>query len=93
MPTILARGALLLPLEDARLVPVDVGDIAKAAFALLTTPGHEAKIYAMSGPEALSMEEVAEQISAAVGRPCATSASLGKRESRRCWRPEFLPFR
>ena len=30
VPTILARGALLLPLEDA-LVPVDVGDIAKAA--------------------------------------------------------------
>jgi uncharacterized protein YbjT (DUF2867 family) len=68
VPTILAQGALLLPLEDARLVPVDVGDIAKAAFALLTTPGHEAKIYAMSGPEALSMAEVAEQISAAVGR-------------------------
>jgi uncharacterized protein YbjT (DUF2867 family) len=68
VPTILAQGALLLPLEDARLVPVDVGDIAKAAFALLTTPGHEAKIYAMSGPEALSMEEVAEQISAAIGR-------------------------
>jgi hypothetical protein len=47
VPTILARGALLLPLEDARLVPVDVGDIAKAAVALLTTPGHEGKIYAM----------------------------------------------
>jgi uncharacterized protein YbjT (DUF2867 family) len=44
-----------------------VADIAKAAVALLTTPGHEAKIYAMSGPEALSMEEVAEQISAAIG--------------------------
>jgi uncharacterized protein YbjT (DUF2867 family) len=68
VPTILAQGALLLPLEDARLVPVDVGDIAKAAVALLTTPGHEAKSYAMSGPEALSMAQVAEQIAAAIGR-------------------------
>jgi uncharacterized protein YbjT (DUF2867 family) len=68
VPTILAQSALFLPLEDARLVPVDVGDIAKAAFALLTTPGHEAKIYAMSGPEALSMAEVAEQIARAIGR-------------------------
>jgi uncharacterized protein YbjT (DUF2867 family) len=68
VPTILAQSALLLPLEDARLVPVDVGDIAKAAVALLTTPGHEAKIYAMSGPEALSMEEVAEQVSRAIGK-------------------------
>jgi uncharacterized protein YbjT (DUF2867 family) len=67
VPTILAQGGLFLPLEDARLVPVDVADIAKAAVALLTTPGHEARIYAMSGPEALSMEEVAEQISAAIG--------------------------
>jgi uncharacterized protein YbjT (DUF2867 family) len=69
VPTILARGALLLPLEDARLVPVDVVDIAKAAVALLTTPGHEGRVYAMSGPEALSMAEVAEQIAHAVGRP------------------------
>jgi uncharacterized protein YbjT (DUF2867 family) len=68
VPTILAQSGLFLPLEDAKLVPVDVADIAKAALALLTTPGHEAKIYAMSGPEALSMEEVAEQISAAIGQ-------------------------
>jgi uncharacterized protein YbjT (DUF2867 family) len=68
VPTILAQGGLFLPLEDARLVPVDAADIAKAAVALLTTPGHEGRIYAMSGPEALSMEEIAEQISAAIGQ-------------------------
>jgi uncharacterized protein YbjT (DUF2867 family) len=68
VPTILAQGALFLPLEDAKLVPVDVADIATAAYLLLTTPGHEAKIYAMSGPEALSMEEIAEQISRAIGK-------------------------
>ena len=68
VPTILAQSALLLPLEDAKLVPVDVTDIAKAAYRLLTTPGHEMKIYAMSGPEALTMGEVADQISRAVGR-------------------------
>jgi uncharacterized protein YbjT (DUF2867 family) len=68
VPTVLAQGALLLPLADAKLVPVDVADVAKAAFALLTTPGHEWKTYAMSGPEALSMEEIAEQISRAVGK-------------------------
>jgi uncharacterized protein YbjT (DUF2867 family) len=67
VPTILAQSGLFLPLEDAKLVPVDVADIAKAAVALLTTPGHEGKIYAMSGPEALSMQQIAEQISAAIG--------------------------
>jgi uncharacterized protein YbjT (DUF2867 family) len=68
VPTILAQGAFFLPLKDARLVPVDVADIAKAAHLLLTTPGHSGKIYAMSGPEALSMDEIAEQISLAVGK-------------------------
>ena len=67
VPTILAHGALFFPLQDARLTPVDVADIAKAAFVLLTTPGHEGKTYALSGPEALSMEEIAEQISRAIG--------------------------
>ena len=46
---------------------MDVADIARAAYLLLTTPGHEGKIYAMSGPEALTMGEIAEQISLAVG--------------------------
>jgi uncharacterized protein YbjT (DUF2867 family) len=68
MPTILAHGAIFLPLKDAKLVPVDVADIAKAACLLLTTPGHEGKTYAMSGPEALSMDGIAEQISHAIGK-------------------------
>ena len=68
VPTILAQSALFLPLKDAKLVPVDVADIAKAASVLLTTPGHEGKVDAMSGPEALSMKEIAEQISLAAGK-------------------------
>ncbi len=68
VPTIVAQNTLFLPLEDAKLAPVDMEDIAKAAFALLHTPGHEGKRYEMTGPEALSMTEIAEQISNAIGR-------------------------
>ena len=68
VPTIVADNTLFLPLEDAKLAPVDIEDIAKAAFALLHTPGHEGKRYEMTGPEALSMSEIAEQISNAIGR-------------------------
>jgi uncharacterized protein YbjT (DUF2867 family) len=68
VPTIIADSAIFLPLEDAKLTPVDVTDLAKAAYLLLTTPGHEGKVYAMSGPEALDMEEVVEQISLAIGK-------------------------
>jgi uncharacterized protein YbjT (DUF2867 family) len=68
VPTIVAESAFFLPLEDAKLAPVDIEDIAKAAFALLHTPGHESKCYDMTGPEALSMTEIAEQISLAIGK-------------------------
>ena len=68
VPTIVAESAFFLPLEDAKLAPVDIEDIAKVAFALLHAEGHEGKSYAMTGPQALSMTEIAEQISLAIGK-------------------------
>lgn len=68
VPTIVAEGSLFLSLEDAKMAPVDIEDIARAAFVLLNTPGHEGKIYEMTGPESLSMTDVAEQISLAIGK-------------------------
>jgi uncharacterized protein YbjT (DUF2867 family) len=68
MPTIVADSAFYLPLEDAKLAPVDMEDIAKAAYALLHNSGHQGKRYEMTGPEALSMGQIAEQISLAIGR-------------------------
>lgn len=65
VPAILARGALLLAMEEARIASIDVGDIAEVAAAALTQPGHEGKTYPLTGPEALTMAEVAEKLSAA----------------------------
>jgi uncharacterized protein YbjT (DUF2867 family) len=67
-PSIVARGALFLPMEDAKIAMIDVGDIAEVAATILTEPGHEGKIYPLTGPEALSMAEVAEKLSAATGK-------------------------
>jgi uncharacterized protein YbjT (DUF2867 family) len=66
--TIVNKDALLLPLENVRLSPVDTEDIAKAAVAILQSDGEEGKSYDITGPEALSMAEVAERISQAIGR-------------------------
>jgi uncharacterized protein YbjT (DUF2867 family) len=68
VPTIVKDGAIRLPLGDARLAPVDVDDIAKAAFALLHGAGHEGKRFHMTGPEALTMDDVAKRISSVVGK-------------------------
>jgi uncharacterized protein YbjT (DUF2867 family) len=67
VPSIVAKGRLLLPMEDARIASIDVGDIAEVAAAVLTRPGHEGTIYPLTGPEALSMADVAEKLSAATG--------------------------
>jgi uncharacterized protein YbjT (DUF2867 family) len=68
-PTIIAQDAFFLPMENARLSPIDVEDIAKIAYALLRNGAeHEGKSYDMTGPQSLTMTEVAEQISRAVGR-------------------------
>jgi uncharacterized protein YbjT (DUF2867 family) len=69
VPAIVARGAFFLPMEDARIASIDIGDIAEVAAKTLTEPGHEGKIYPLTGPEALTMAEVAEKLSAATGRP------------------------
>jgi uncharacterized protein YbjT (DUF2867 family) len=47
-PTIARERAFHLRLGIARLAPVDVEDIAKAAFALLHGDGHQGKRYEMT---------------------------------------------
>jgi uncharacterized protein YbjT (DUF2867 family) len=69
VPAIVAQGTVLLPMEDARIASIDINDIAEVAAKALTEPGHEGKIYPLTGPEALTMAEVAEKLSAATGRP------------------------
>ena len=68
VPSIVARGAFFLPMEDAKIASIDIGDLAEVAAAVLTGSGHEGKIYPLTGPEALSMAEVAEKLSAATGK-------------------------
>ena len=53
MPSIIAKGALFLPMENAKIASIDVGDLAEVAATVLTNPGHEGKIYPLTGPEAL----------------------------------------
>jgi uncharacterized protein YbjT (DUF2867 family) len=67
-PTIASEGMIRLPLGDAKLAPIDVEDIAKIAFRVVTSEGHEGKRYEMTGPEALTMREAAERLSQALGR-------------------------
>lgn len=68
VPSIVHQGAIFLPMEEAKIASIDIGDIAEVAAAILTSEGHEGKIYPLTGPEALTMAEVAERLSAVLGK-------------------------
>jgi uncharacterized protein YbjT (DUF2867 family) len=68
VPNITAKGAMFLPMEEARIASIDVGDIAEIAAKVLTGSEHEGKTYPLTGPEALTMTEVAEKLSTAAGK-------------------------
>jgi uncharacterized protein YbjT (DUF2867 family) len=63
------QGAFYQPFgPDVRLSFVDVRDNAAVAAKVLSEPGHEGKVYELTGPAALTFGEVAEKLSAVAGR-------------------------
>ncbi len=66
---ILRDGVYGVPYSvEARLSLVDLEDVAEAAAAVLTEPGHEGATYELCGPDALSAVEIAAEIGKAVAR-------------------------
>jgi NAD(P)H dehydrogenase (quinone) len=62
-------GKLVTNAGDGRIVPIARQDCAEAAVAVLTSDGHEGKIYDVTGPEALSQADIAALFSEVSGRP------------------------
>jgi len=67
-PAVATRGAFALPCGSGEVSIVDARDVAAVAFVALTQPGHDRKIYDLTGPEALSFEAMAEAIGHAIDR-------------------------
>lgn len=66
--SIKSQGAFYGSAGSGRVSHVDVRDIAAVAVAALTQPGHENKAYTLTGPGALTNDEIASKIAAASGR-------------------------
>ena len=66
--TIRAEGAFYSASGSAKVSHVDVRDIAAVAVHALTGADHEGKAYTLTGPEALTYEAIAGELSAALGR-------------------------
>jgi uncharacterized protein YbjT (DUF2867 family) len=64
----LRHGELALPAGDIGEPFVDVEDIADVAVAALTEPGHEGRIYEVTGPRLLTFAEAVREVAEASGR-------------------------
>lgn len=69
--TIATQSTFYAAAGDAKVSVVDVRDIADVAVAALTESGHEGKIYDLTGSQALTHAEMAEDLSTAIGRQTA----------------------
>jgi len=62
------RSALIVPYGVGKLTPVDVEDVAKVCLQLLTGNGHYEKVYQITGPDAMDMNEACEIMSRVLQR-------------------------
>ncbi len=69
-PAVAAAGAIYMNLGQGRMGFVDTRDISEVAARILLDPTerHDGKIYTPTGPESLTLEQAAEQLSSVVGR-------------------------
>ncbi len=65
------EGLIAFPAGAARESIVDADDIADVAVRALTEPGHEQRVYELTGPRLLSFTEMASILSDATGREIA----------------------
>ncbi|CCH54828.1 NAD(P)H azoreductase [Fibrisoma limi BUZ 3] len=65
------QGKFFAAVGTARISVVDVRDIASVAAATLTEPDHDGKTYTITGPDALTHAEMADQLADALGKPVA----------------------
>jgi len=61
-------GMIYMPFKDGKLGMIDIRDVAETAAKVLTEDGHEGKTYVMTGPESIGLDDVANELSNALGK-------------------------
>lgn len=67
--TIKKQSTVYFPGGKGRVAPVDPCDVAAVAATVLTQNGHSGKIYELTGPELLTIGDMAQILGRVLGRP------------------------
>jgi (4-alkanoyl-5-oxo-2,5-dihydrofuran-3-yl)methyl phosphate reductase len=68
-PTLRAQGAAFAAMGDGKTAPVDPRDLAAVGVAALTQPGHEGRIYELTGPATLTTTQQIAILGEVMGKP------------------------
>jgi uncharacterized protein YbjT (DUF2867 family) len=66
--TVTAEGKIYQPFKDGKLGMIDARDVGEVAAKVLTEEGHEGKVYTLTGPTAISFDDVAQLLSEMLGK-------------------------
>ncbi len=78
IPSMVGRdGAIRGPAGDGRTAAILRDDVAAAAVAVLTSDGHDAQTYDLTGPDAFSLAEAAALMAEATGKPIRFEEETG----------------
>ena len=69
VPTIKAQGSMYWGMGEGSMGLIDARDISDSIASLAGYGGHHGQIYLQTGPESLSFSDMAETISAEIGKP------------------------
>ena len=64
---VMERGGFFLPAGQGKEAVIDPVDIAAVAVKALTEPGHDSRVYELTGPELLGFGELTERLAAFTG--------------------------
>jgi uncharacterized protein YbjT (DUF2867 family) len=67
-PAIRAQSAFCSCVGDTRFAKVDARDVGEVVATVLTEPGHENRTYELTGPDSLTYDDIAAELSRALGR-------------------------
>ena len=66
--TVASAGTIYMPMKDGKVGMIDARDVAEAAAVVLTSDGHEGASYLLTGPDSISIQDVADTLGKALGK-------------------------
>jgi uncharacterized protein YbjT (DUF2867 family) len=92
VPELVAMGRIPYPAGTGRISYVSRDDLARATAAAGLDSRHAGKVYTLTGPEALSIDRVAEIVTLVTGKPVRYESATDEEFTAMCEMPGAPPY-